>query len=74
MGGVYVEKVYSFYPQNPFKVDLKQVNVFFFLMMNLKSSTFTPSMLNFIAWSFQNSFSFGSSSYQKKNADIKYFS
>ena len=65
IGGVNVEKVYSFYPKNPFKVDLKQINVFF-LMKKLKSSTFTPPILNFIAWSFQNSFSFGSSSYQKK--------
>ena len=65
IGGVNVENVYSFYPKSPFKVDEKQIIVFF-LMRKLKSGTYTPPILNFIAWTFQNSFSFGSSSYKKK--------
>ena len=69
IGCVNVEKVYSFYPKNPFKVDLYQINVFF-LIKKLKSLTFTPLISNFIAWSFQNSFSFGCSSYQKKGMQI----
>ena len=59
------KKKICFYHKNYFKVDLKQIDVFF-LMKKLKSSTFTPPILNFIALPFQNSFSFGSSSYQKK--------
>ena len=51
IGGVNVEKVYFFYHKNPLKVNLKQVN-YFFLMKKLKSSTFTPPILNFIALSF----------------------
>ena len=69
---VNVEKLSSFYPKSPFKVDLKQINVIF-LMRKLKSSTFTPHILNIIAWSFQNSFSFGSSSYQKKECGFEIF-
>ena len=40
--------------------------MYFFLRKKLKSSTFTPPILNFIALPFQNSLIFGSSSYQKK--------
>ena len=50
----------------------------FFPKKNLNNSTFTPPILNFIALPFQNSFSFGSSSYQKKywsfkNNNLKFF-
>ena len=65
IGGVKVEKVLFFYPKNDFKVDLKH-KIVFFPKKKQTSSTFTPPILNFIALPFQNSFSFGSSSYQKK--------
>ena len=60
-----LKKGYFFYPKSLFKVYLKQINVLF-LMRKLKGSTFKPPIINFIVWSSLNSFSFGSSSYQKK--------
>jgi hypothetical protein len=45
--------------------------IVFFPRNKHKSSTFTPCILKFIALSFQNSFCFGSSMYQKKLLRIK---
>ena len=43
IGGVNVEKVYSFYPKYWFKVDLKQINVFF-LIKKIKFNVYTSDI------------------------------
>ena len=71
IGGVNVEKVLFFTPKMTSKLTYN-TKMYVFLRKKLKSSTFTPPILNFIALPFQNSFSFGSSSYQKKSSgDLK---
>ena len=61
--GVNVEKVFFSTPKITSKLTCN-TKLYFFLRQ--KKSTFTPPILNFNALPFQNSFCFGSSSYQKK--------
>ena len=73
IGGVNDKKVLFFSTPKMTSKLTYETNLYFFPKKKLKkNSTFTPSILNFIALPFQNSFSFGSSSYQKKSSgDLK---